>query len=55
MILQTFFIQQSRSKAIVERAISNPLENYIPFYGKIMSANSGYNNEACQLLKYRVN
>jgi len=31
MILQTLFIQESRNKAIVERAISNPLENYIPF------------------------
>jgi len=31
MILQTFFIQESRDKAIVERAISNPLENYIHF------------------------
>ena len=54
MILQTLFIQESRNKAIVERAVSNLLENYIPFYGKIMSTDSGYDNEACQLLKHRV-
>ena len=29
--IQTLFIQESRDKAIAERAISNPLENYIPF------------------------
>lgn len=49
MILHTFFIQTSRNEAL-ERAIS---KNYIP-YGKVMSMDNRYNNEACQLLKYRV-
>ncbi len=31
IILQTLFIQKSGNKAIVERAISNLLENYIHF------------------------